>query len=91
MGFYVEHKTIKSRYAKQIDDFFTMFGYKVNELKVPNITGRPYWNFVQTIDCNIDGSIPADDLDVIKNMFNKGVTFWHNGANMGNYSLDNTI
>ena len=84
-------KTIKQEYAKIIDNYFTMFGYKVNTLKVPNINGRPYWNFVKTIDCNFDGDIPQNDLQIIRSMFNNGVTLWHNANSMYNYSLDNSL
>lgn len=84
-------KTIKKEYAKAIDDFLTMFGYKVNSLKIPNITGRPYWNYVKTIDCNFDGNIPQTDLSIIRTMFDNGVTLWHGASNMYNYSLDNSL
>lgn len=82
---------IKQENAKIIDDYFTMFGYKVNSLKIPNITGRRNWNYIKTIDCNIDGDIPQTDLNIVKEMFNNGVTLWHNPANIYNYSLDNSI
>ena len=68
-----------------------MFGYKINNVKVPNITGRRNWNYVKTIDCNVDGDIPQTDLNIIKTMFNNGVTLWHNPNNIYNYSLDNSI
>lgn len=82
---------VKSEYAKIIDDFFTMYGYKVNRVKTPNITGRPYWNYVKTIDCNFDGDIPETDLATIRSMFNNGVTLWHSATNMYDYSLNNTL
>lgn len=84
-------KSIKQEYAKIIDKYFDMFGYKVNLVKIPNITGRPYWNYVKTIDCNFEGDIPQNDLNVIKSMFNNGVTLWHNANNMYNYSLNNSL
>ena len=83
--------TIKAEYAKIIDDFFSMFGYKVNAVKVPNITGRTNWNYVKTIDCNIHAYIPQEDLIEIKNMFNAGVTFWHNPNTFLDYSQSNAI
>ena len=91
MNFTAYYRTIKYEYAKIIDDYFSAFGYKVNAIKVPNITGRSQWNFVKTIDCNADGNIPQEDLDTIKKACNAGITFWHNPANMYNYSLSNTI
>ena len=36
----------KDEYMKQIDDYFSMCGYKINEIKIPNITGRRNFNFV---------------------------------------------
>lgn len=83
--------SIKPEYAKIIDDFFTMFGYKVNEVKVPNVTGRRNWNYVKTVGCYIDADIPQDDLQQIKDMFNRGITFWHNPATFADYSQNNDI
>lgn len=83
--------TIKSEYAKIIDNFFSMFGYKVNDVKLPNITGRTNWNYVKTIDCNVHGFIPQADLLEIKNMFNAGVTFWHHPSTFLDYSQSNNI
>lgn len=83
--------SVKPEYARIIDDFFTMYGYKVNRVKTPSITGRQYWNYVKTIDCNIEGDIPQDDLQVIRTMFDRGCTFWHGATNMYNYNLNNAI
>lgn len=90
-GVYLYRMCIKEEYAKIIDNYFSMFGYKVNDVKIPNITGRRNWNYVKTVDCNVDGDIPQTDLNIIKTMFNNGVTLWHNPANIYNYSLDNSI
>ncbi len=83
--------SIKNEYAKIIDNYFNMFGYKINLVKVPNITGRSNWNYVKTIDCNFDGDIPQTDLNIIKTMFNNGVTLWHDPNSMYNYSNSNNI
>ena len=83
--------SIKEEYARIIDNYFSMFGYKVNRVKVPNITGRSNWNYVKTIDCNFDGDIPQTDLNIIKEMFNNGVTLWHNPSTMYDYSQSNNI
>lgn len=84
-------KHIRAEFAKIIDEYFDVYGYATHRVKIPNVTGRPYWNYVETRDCVITGSIPADDMRKICGIFNSGVTFWHNGGNIGNYSLDNTI
>lgn len=83
--------SIKSEFAEIIDKFFTMYGYKVNLVKVPNITGRSNFNYVKTIDNNFDGDIPQEYLQKIKNMFNKGITLWHNPNTIYNYNVSNNI
>ena len=83
--------SIKNEYARIIDKYFSMYGYKVNDLKLPNVNGRLNWNYVKTIGCNIIGDIPQEDLQKIKNIFDKGVTFWHNPNTFLDYSQNNTI
>ena len=73
-----------------IDNFFTKFGYKVNELKTPNLTSRPYFNYIETRDVNIYG-VPYEDLTEFEQIFNTGVTIWHNANNYLNYSLENGV
>ena len=90
-GFYFYKMTIKEEYARIIDNYFSMFGYKINRVKVPNITGRSNWNYVKTINCNFDGDIPQTDLNIIKQMFDNGVTLWHNPSTMYDYSQSNNI
>ena len=68
-----------------------MFGYKINRVKVPNITGRSNWNYVKTINCNFDGDIPQTDLNIIRAMFNNGTTLWHNANTMYDYNNSNNI
>ena len=83
--------SIKPEYARCIDEFFSQFGYKCNRVKVPNITGRRNWNYVKTVGCYIDGDIPQTDMEELKNMFDRGVTFWHNPATFADYSQNNDI
>jgi hypothetical protein len=84
--------SIKQEYARIIDEYFSCYGYKTNLVKVPNITGRTNWNYVKTLECNFTGdTIPQSDLNVIRTMFNNGVTLWHNSATMLDYSQSNAI
>lgn len=84
---------VKKEYLKIIDDYFTRFGYAIKSLEMPNITGRQYWNYVE-IGASEEigyGEVPSKFMDIINNACRKGVTIWHNHANVGNYSLNNTI
>lgn len=83
--------TIKQEYAKIIDNYFTLYGYKINKVKIPNITGRTNWNYVKTINCNIVGDIPQKDIQELKGIFNNGVTLWHNPSTFLDYTQSNTI
>lgn len=83
--------SVRNEVAKIIDDYFTMYGYKVNSLKIPNITGRQNWNYIKTINANIEGDIPESDINEIKSLFNKGITLWHNSSTYLDYSQSNNI
>ena len=83
--------SIKREYAEIIDSYFSQVGYRVNTVKVPNITGRQNWNYVKTIDVNILADIPQSDLSEIKNMFNRGITIWHNPTTFLDYNQNNNI
>ena len=79
---------ITAEYARVIDEFFSMFGYKVNRVKVPNTTNRDVWNYVLTNDCIITGAIPFDDKQRLQRVFNDGVTIWHTN-DIGDYTAAN--
>lgn len=83
-------RKIKKHQAQIIDDFFTMYGYQTNRLKVPNVSKRNCFNYVQTIDVNIKGRIPNDDMRILKAMYNNGVTLWKPDAEFGKYDVINT-
>lgn len=83
--------SIKPEYARCADDYFSMFGYATNRVKLPNRTGRRNWNYVKTVGCYIEADIPQTDLAEIKNMFDNGITIWHNPLYFGNYSQNNDI
>lgn len=91
LTFTLQNIQVREEMARVIDGYFSMFGYKVNRVKVPNITGRANWNYVKTIDVNIEGDIPQNDLSIIKGIFNKGITLWHNPNTMYDYSQNNGI
>ena len=90
-GFTAYKLSIRKERAKAIDDYFSMFGYKVNTLKVPELNSRTKWNYIKTIDINITANIPQDDLQKIKDMFNTGITLWHDSSHFLDYSQTNSI
>lgn len=87
---YFFHVHVRDDEVKRLDDFLSCYGYQVNKVKAPNLTGRQYWNFVQTKDCVIAGDMPASSKEAIARIFDSGITFWHNGDNVGNYAISVT-
>lgn len=87
-------RSIKQEYAKIIDFYFDKYGYKVNIIETPSIKTRKNWNYIKTIDINfyVDTTrpIPQAYEDILKSMFDNGVTIWHNYQNMYNYNSDNS-
>ena len=83
------HKHIRSEFAHIIDDYFTMFGYATHRCKVPNRNVRPHWTYTKTIGCCVKGEVPADSMAHICKIYDKGITFWANGSEVGQYNLDN--
>lgn len=81
--------TIKPQFAKIIDDYFSMYGYATNQVKVPNLNSRPNWNYVKCVNANILGGIPEEDLMNIRSLFNNGITLWHNPNTFLDYGQNN--
>lgn len=88
-NFYYGRCSVSHEFARMIDDYFTMFGYAMNRIKVPNTHSRPLWNYVKTVGCCMTGSVPADDMRKICSIYDHGVTFWKNAAEVGRYDLPN--
>lgn len=84
-------KSIKAQYARIIDDWFDMFGYKTNRVKTPNVAHRQNWWYTKTINANIVGNVPNEEMNKIKDAYNNGLTFWRNASNFLNYSVSNGI
>lgn len=98
-GFHYMPYRIQGQFAKIVDDFFSMYGYKTNRLKVPNRNGRKAWNYVKTCGCTLTGSAPADVTASLVNIYDNGITFWRCAdlsagnpfTRVGDYSLDNSL
>lgn len=82
--------SVNPQNAQIIDDFFNCYGYATHRVKVPNRNARPHWTYVKTIDINLESNAPSDDTNKIASIYDNGITFWVNGSEVGNYSLDNS-
>lgn len=79
VGFYTQCMSIRPEYGRIIDDYFSMYGYAVHRAKDISLHSRSNWDYVKTVGANITGNCPYPVLVGIKNMFDNGVTLWHNG------------
>ena len=89
-GFFIAQRCIRADYAQQIDDYFTMFGYKIlsiNQLTHSSLHLRSRFTYIKTANMDIRGNIPADDRSQICSIFDKGVRFWCEYTDVGNYDM----
>lgn len=84
---------VRAREAENIDNFFTMYGYTCDKVKVPNIHARPKFTYVKTQGCRIkpkNNGVPAGYMDAICSIYDSGITFWDSTATVGDYTVDNS-
>lgn len=84
-GFRIYRAMVRPEEAKIIDDYFSLYGYATHKVKTPNQHVRQNWTYTKTVGAHIIGNMPADDKAVIADIFDKGITWWSNGDNLGNY------
>ena len=93
-GAYFGYSAITADEAKDIDEFFTYYGYATDGCRVPNglySNKRSVFNYVQTDGCIFSAcSCPADSASNIKKIFDKGVRLWHDTSKIGTVVTDNT-
>lgn len=83
--------TIRAENARIIDDFWTMFGYPIRQIHVPNLKARETWTYIKTKGINMNTVIENKYLVELKNYFEQGLTFWLNGDYIGEYGRSNSI
>lgn len=89
--FFIDCVQIKPEYAKIIDMYWQMFGYKVNQIKKPNFQTHERWNYIKTAGSNVYGEIPHSDINELNNIFNNGLTIWHAESYMYKYDVKNNV
>lgn len=90
-GIYLWKMSITAQFARTLDDFFDMYGYATHRVKTPNVNHRQNWWYTKTVNANITGNVPNDEMNKIKNAYNNGLTFWKNASNFLNYGVSNGI
>lgn len=88
-GVFARCECCKSEYISKVDDYFTRYGYLINEVKKPLLHNRKNFDYIQTADIDLVGAVPTEDLEELCSIFNNGVTLWHNPETFGDYNVDN--
>lgn len=81
-------KHLSYQSARIVDQYFSMYGYAVNRVKVPARNNRPCWNYVKTKGCTGHGFVPSADIKAICAIYDKGITFWKKDAQICSYNFD---
>lgn len=89
-GFTPYRVQITEEFARIIDGYFDQFGYAINTVGTPSRKNRPHWTFIKTKGCTLSGSIPSDSVRRICDIHDKGITYWANPEEVGDYSIDNS-
>lgn len=88
-AFSLYERCVSYERARIIDEYFTMYGYKLNRVKRPDIKARPSFTYVKTVGCHITGNMCNEDILKIESIFDRGITFWRDGDRVADYTQNN--
>nr|DAO65962.1 MAG TPA: Major tail protein [Caudoviricetes sp.] len=91
MSFIEYRMQVQSYYAKIIDNYFTAYGYAINDIKKPELNTRTRFNFIWTQGANVLGDLPTEAKTVINRQMDAGLRIWHDPSAWMDYSVKNTI
>ena len=85
-SFTLYNMTVANHIAQRIDNYFSAYGYKINDWKEVKLKVRNNWTFVKTAGCAIEPDhIPTMFEEQINAIFDNGITFWSNTSGFMNY------
>jgi len=102
-NFYFIWTQLTEESAKIVDNFFTMFGYNTQKVKIPNIRYyddcRPLFNYIKCGQMSFhwelhatEGkgtSVPQKYMRKIMQIYQNGITFWKDPYKVGRYNEPN--
>lgn len=68
-----------------INSYWTLYGYSIKQIEKVQPDRMSRFDYVETRNCRIRGNIPNTDLITLQNIYDSGITFWHDD-NIGDYS-----
>ena len=88
MNYTVAIKRVRPQYIQMASDYFKLFGFRTNRLGIPNLNTRTSWNFIKLGMANLTSGVYNDDFTLIKDIYQNGITLWHNN-NVMDYTQSN--
>ena len=86
------YKCLTKEYARSIDEYLTRYGYKVNRIGKPILKARNHFTYIKTSGCVVSGyEIQCEDQKQIGAIFDKGITFWVDPKEVGDYTVNNAV
>ena len=89
--FTIQSKRCSDEHLKVLDQFFDLYGYKVNTVKTPVLNNRPSYTYIKTRGCQVTGTLNNTDKVKLCSIFDNGITFWKNADHVGDYTVSNTV
>lgn len=77
--------------VERYDKYLSVYGYKQSVYRSINLHARTKWTFIKTNGLNASGNFPDEDMQIIKQAFDKGIFFWDYTATFGNFDQSNSI
>lgn len=73
-----------------IDNYFSRYGYAINQIQDIELSNRTWWDYVQTSGaCLSVPTAPIEAQKAINRMFDSGLTIWHTSHYFKRFDLDN--
>lgn len=77
--------------VERYDKYLSVYGYKQSVYRNIDLHARTKWTFIKTNGLNASGNFPDEDMQIIKQAFDKGIFFWDYTATFGNFDQSNSI
>ena len=73
-----------------IDNYFTRYGYAINQIQDIELHNRTWWDYIQTSGaCLSVPTAPVEAQRAINRLFDSGLTVWHTSHYFKRFDLDN--
>lgn len=76
-SYYCRKFSILEKNENIVYDYLYAYGYKCDEIKIPNLKSRYYFNYIRIFKANILGELNIKKINILQNIYRNGITIWH--------------